>query len=154
MTNVTVIQKVKESEVKQDKNGKNFKVVTFSQPQRKFVDVPGVGKVAVNALARETSINLYEKPYYSDGRANQKPDAGYSEPVGEFFVGNIETRLVVPYQINGEGRMLNSYSCVILGDNTSPMWNTLIESAFKRHGHQILAATGAVQEPVVHAATA
>jgi hypothetical protein len=54
-----LIIKTAQSEVKQDKNGRNYKTITFSEV--KYVDTP-FGKMLMPATqAKSTKINCYEK---------------------------------------------------------------------------------------------
>jgi hypothetical protein len=126
------VTKVQESVVKQDKNGRNYKTVSFSTPET--VLIPGVGRV--HQKPRITSLNLYEKSYL-----NESMDFGYSLPIGSHFLGNIETRMVEEYSIpkpDGSTQTVNTSSCVVLGDTDSPAWEAIVRTAFKARGHIVV----------------
>ena len=56
-----IVTKVAQSEIKQDKNGRNYKTVTFGEI--KFIETP-FGKMVVPATqAKTTKINCYENNY-------------------------------------------------------------------------------------------
>ena len=144
----SVIKKTAESKVKSDKNGREYKTCTFAKMQAIEMHVPGVGIVAVNQPARETSVNLYAQSYLDD-----KEQFGYSVPAAtekhSFVLGDIVTRTVKPYSLNvvdrttGEftEREVNTFTTVVFGNSDLGNWESLVQSAFKSRGHELVKAT-------------
>lgn len=149
-----VIRKIRETEVNQDKNQRNFKSCTFSHPNQEFIDIPGVGKVQAQVLTRETTISLWEKSYL-----NEKEQFGYSAPVDTYFLGGVETRFVEPYDVpdkskgnEGKFRKAQSFTTVVFGDSSNLIaYEQATRATFKARGHQIVdtpASTTPAESPV------
>jgi hypothetical protein len=142
MSNLLI--KTSESSVKQDKNGRNYKSVIFTEVV--MMNTPfGVIQKPVNQSI-STSINCYESRYLDD-----KMDIGYSDPIfnaktpqnGGVFQGSIETRQVAEYDITdkeGNTRAVSSYKTIVFGDTTSPNYQSLVAQAFKSRGPEVLEA--------------
>ena len=140
----SIIKKTAESKMKSDKNGREYKTCTFSKMQVVEMEVPGIGKVAVNQPSRETSVNLYAQSYL-----DQKEQFGYSIPAGtdkhSYLLGDIVTRAVKPYTLNvpdaqtGEitSREVNTFTTVVFGNSDSGDWETRIRAAFRSRGHEL-----------------
>jgi len=126
-----LLKKVAESAVKQDKNGKNYKTITFQTIGTQMQNVPGVGNVRVSVPTKTSSMNVYEESYL-----NGKEEFGYSLPVGEYVTGDIVTRTVEPYSItdtnSGEVRTVNTYTAIVLGDTDAPDFEVLVERTLSR----------------------
>lgn len=124
------------SEVKQDRNNKNYKVVEFATPNTK--DVNGL---KVRVQPKTSSKTFWEESYLND-----KMEFGYDFKVGDLVEGNIVTREVVEYEIvnteTGEERTVSSYTAVVFGDTFDPSFELEVQKAFKAAGHPI------VSEPV------
>lgn len=141
----SVIKKTAESKVKSDKNGREYKTCAFAKMQATEMHVPGIGLVAVNQPARETSVNLYAQSYLDD-----KEQFGYSVPSGtdkhSFVLGDIVTRKVAPYVLNGVDRTsgeitertVNTFTTVVFGNSDAGNWESLVESTFRSRGHEII----------------
>ena len=139
MSNIVI--KVSQSELKQDKNQRTYKTVTFGEVR--FVDTP-FGKMVVPASqARTTKINCYENSYLN------KMDIGYNDPIfnqsnpsnGGWFAGSIETREVEGYDIptaDGGVRTVSTYTTVVFGDTDSPAFESSVKSAFSSKGHNVV----------------
>jgi len=139
MSNIVI--KTAESELKQDKNGRNYKTVTFGEVR--FIETP-FGKMVVPASqARTTKINCYENNYLN------KMDAGYADPIfnqsnptnGGWFAGSIETREVGEYDIpsaDGGARTVSTYTTVVFGDTDSPAFESTVKSTFSSKGHNVV----------------
>lgn len=150
MSNIVI--KTAQSEIKQDKNGRNYKTVTFGEVR--FIDTP-FGKMVVPASqARTTKINCYENNYLN------KMDVGYNDPIfnqsnpanGGWFAGSIETREVKEYDIpsaDGGVRTVNTYTTVVFGDTDSPAYESAVKSTFSSKGHEV--STGALTDSSVAA---
>lgn len=139
---MNTIVKTSQSEVKQDRNGRNYKTVGFSEV--KHVDTP-FGKMLLPASQSKTvKINCYENSYLN------KMDAGYADPLfnannpalGGWFTGSIETREVENYDIisaDGSARTVSTYTTVVFGDTDSPAYESTVKSSFKSKGHEVIA---------------
>lgn len=138
--------KTAESEVKKDKNDRNYKTVTFTEVVTMNTPFGEIIKPTNQSASRK--INRYEKSYL-----NNTEELGYSEFIfnpnkperGGLFQGSIERRQVSPYDItNSEGTIeANSYTTAVFGDTSSPDFESLVKSAFKSQGHEILEAANA-----------
>jgi hypothetical protein len=139
MSNIVV--KVAQSELKQDKNTRNYRTITFGEVR--FIETP-FGKMVVPASqARTTKINCYENNYLN------KMDVGYNDPIfnqsnpanGGWFAGSIETREVGSYDIptaDGGVRTVSTYTTVVFGDTDSPAFESAVKSAFSSKGHNVV----------------
>jgi hypothetical protein len=138
---MNTIVKTSQTEVKQDRNGRNYKTVAFSEV--KHVDTP-FGKMLLPASQSKTvKINCYENSYLN------KMDAGYADPIfnannpanGGWFAGSIETREVVGYDItsaDGSTKTVTTYTTVVFGDTDSPAYESTVKAAFKSKGHEVM----------------
>lgn len=136
-----IVTKVAQSELKQDRNTRNYKTVTFSEVR--FVETP-FGKMVVPASqAKTTKINCYENNYLG------KMDVGYNDPIfnssnpanGGWFAGSIETREVGSYDIptaDGGVKTVGTFTTVVFGDTDSPAFESTVKSAFSSKGHNVV----------------
>ena len=136
-----IVTKVAQSELKQDRNTRNYKTVTFSEVR--FVETP-FGKMVVPASqAKTTKINCYENNYLG------KMDVGYNDPIfnssnpanGGWFAGSIETREVGSYDIptaDGGVKTVSTFTTVVFGDTDSPAFESTVKSAFSSKGHNVV----------------
>ena len=139
MSNIVV--KVAQSELKQDRNTRNYRTITFGEVR--FIETP-FGKMVVPASqARTTKINCYENNYLG------KMDVGYNDPIfnssnptnGGWFAGSIETREVGSYDIptaDGGVKTVNTFTTVVFGDTDSPAFESTVKSAFSSKGHNVV----------------
>jgi hypothetical protein len=136
-----IIVKTAESAIKQDKNGRNYKTVTFTE--RTMLNTQFGPMPKPLSQCRSTSVNQYELNYLG------QPDPGYSAPIfnernpqaGGYFEGKIENRNVREYDIeskDGGIRAVNTYTTVVFGDTASPAWESTVKSAFKSRGHEVV----------------
>ena len=149
----SIIKKVAESKIKNDKNGREYKTCTFAKMQMMEVNVPGVGLVAVHQPARETSVNLYAQSYLND-----KEHFGYSVPAGtdkqSYLFGDIVTRTVKPYVLNvtdrntGEitSREVSTFTAVVFGNSAAGDWESNVRATFRSRGHELVDAPVNTQE--------
>ena len=147
MSNVVI--KTAESEVKFDKNGRKYKTVSFGEV--KYIDTP-FGKMLVpSTQARTTKTNCYELNYLN------KQDSGYADALfnaanptnGGWFMGSIETREVMPYDItaaDGSVRTVNTYTTVVFSDTDSPAHESAVKSAFASKGHEVMTGNVSVNK--------
>lgn len=134
--------KTAEKPVAQDKNGKDYKTVTFTEVVMMQTPFGLIQKPANQSRSRNT--NRYAESYL-DG----KEEVGFSDPIfsaknpakGGIYQGSIETRNVAPYPITdtrtGEERMVSTYTTLVFGDTDSPAYETLVKAAFKSQNHEI-----------------
>ena len=122
---------VKVSDNRQDKNGRNYKLVTFQSPQHKeVVDVTTGEVMLVRMPARTSSITRYEESYLDD-----KMHYMFDAVEGEKVPGAIVTRAVEEYEI--DGRPVSAYTTVVLGMTNDPSFETKVRAAFKSAGHEL-----------------
>ena len=151
-----IIVKVSESSVKQDKNGRNYKTITFrelSSSETIMDDILGPIQVTGSKTV-ETKINVYEQNYL-----NQTADWGYNNPLyvegkpipqGCATFGGIVQRSVKPYDIEvldviglptGEVRKVDSYKTAVLADSRKEEeFELATRVAFRNSGHPLTEA--------------
>lgn len=145
-----IVFKVAQGEIKSDKNGKNYRLVTFEKPSAEVIEDPILGKITVEGQNISTSVNRYAESYL-DG----KPEVGFAAPLfnankpgdGGAFMGDIVTRATDPYEIplgdfisnpNGETRTVNSYKTVVFGDTRNKdAFELAVRTAFRNAGHPL-----------------
>ena len=133
---------VKVSEERQDKNGRNYKVITFQSPQHKEVVDQTTGEITlVRVPARRSSITRYQESYLDDQMHYM-----YDAEMGEKVPGAIVTRSVNEYEI--DGRPVSTYSTVVLGMTDDSAFDAAIDAAFRSAGHNIAEVTNTVTERV------
>lgn len=133
---------VKVSEERQDKNGRNYKVITFQSPQHKEVVDQTTGEITlVRVPARRSSITRYQESYLDDQMHYM-----YDAEMGEKVPGAIVTRSVDEYEI--DGRPVSTYSTVVLGMTDDLAFDAAIDAAFRSAGHNIAEVTNTVTERV------
>lgn len=118
------------SEVKSDKNGKDYKVVEFSTPNTKDV----------NGLKVRVQPKTSSKTFWEESYLDNKMQFGYDFIKGDLVEGNVVTREVAEYEIqvsNEEVRQVTSYTAVVFGDTFDPSFEIEIQKAFKAAGHEI-----------------
>lgn len=149
--------KTSESEVKQDKNGRNYKTIVLTEVVMMNTPWGVMQKPESQSVSRP--INRYEKSYL-----NEKPETGFHDPIfnpkapqnGGVFEGSIERRRVEPYDIeakDGAVREANHYTTVVFGNTDSPDFEDLIISTFKNDGHPVLEAAELTVEDQIPADT-
>lgn len=135
------IIKTAESVVKEDKNQRKYKTVTFTEAG--FMETPWGLVQKPTAQCVSTSVNCYENNYLD------KMDLGWSEPIfnpknpanGGIFEGAIEQRNVKEYNItsaDGTVRQVDTYKTVVFGNTESPSWESTVKSAFKSRGQEVV----------------
>jgi len=141
MKNSNFVIKTAESEVKEDRNTRNYKTVTFTEAVMMQTPWGLVPKPSTQCVS--TKINCYEENYLG------REDAGYNDPVfdssnpsaGGIFMGAIPQRMVEEYEItssDGGVRQVETYKTVVFGDTTSPSWENTVKAAFRSRGHEII----------------
>lgn len=128
------------SDIRTDKNGREYKLVEFTNPDHAQVVDETTGELLlVRVQAKRATITQYKESYL-----NNKPDFMWDAKLGEFTMGEVVTREVAPYQI--DGKEINTYTTVVFGDNTKPSWEIEVQKAFRSAGHPI---AGTNTAPVV-----
>lgn len=145
-TSPSFLEKESESEVRQDKNKRNYKIVTFSQETSVEINHPTKGKIVALGEKKVSRKKAYEQNYL-----NQTADLGWSEPVGTIFLGKLVTKAVVPYEFTdertGEVKTANNYTAIVLGDTTSPSFESAINSTFKSAGRSLIIVNPTISTP-------
>lgn len=112
-----IVEVVEVSELKQDKNGRDYKTIRLQGLSQEEVNIAGK-KYMVKSRTKAVSMNQYKQSYLDD-----RPDAFFDAQVGDFLNVEIHTAEVKPYDIplddgTGEVRTVTSYTFpVIKGDN-------------------------------------
>lgn len=125
------------SDVRTDKNDREYKLVTLSNPSVMEVVDPESGEVfKARVQALKASMPAYKNSYLDD-----TPDFLWESEVGDIVLGEVVTRKVPSYTIedeNQESREVSLYTCAVLGSSEDEKtWETAIEKAFKNNGHTL-----------------
>jgi len=158
------IVKTAESAVKEDKNKRKYKTVTFTEAG--FMETPWGLVQKPTAQCVSTSVNCYEENYLG------KMDLGWSDPIfnpknpaaGGIFEGSIEQRNVKEYNItsaiDGSVRTVDTYKTIVFGNSDSPSYESTVKAAFKGRGQEVVETSMAeaariniqnLQNPVIEA---
>ena len=148
-----ILVKVAESGIKQDKNGRNYKTVTFRELNATETIIDDIlGPISVVASKTvETKVNVYEQNYL-----NQTADWGFNNPIFEegkpipqgcATFGGIVQKSVKPYDIEvldimglptGEVRKVDSYKTAVLADSRKEEeFELATRVAFRNSGHPL-----------------
>lgn len=121
-----LLKKTAESAVKQDKNGRNYKTVTFTT-----LPTVVLNGQTIHVPTKSSSMNVYEESYL-----NNQEEFGYSLSVNSLVQGDIVTRNVEPYQITdrgtGEMRTVTTYTSVVLGDTDDAGFEVMVQKTIAR----------------------
>ena len=121
-----LLKKTAESAVKQDKNGRNYKTVTFTT-----LPTVVLNGQTIHVPTKSSSINVNEESYL-----NNQEEFGYSLSVNSLVQGDIVTRNVEPYQIadrsTGEMRTVTTYTSVVLGDTDDAGFEVMVQKTIAR----------------------
>ena len=150
MNKPKILIKTGQSAVKQDKNGRNYKTVTFTQlGASEVIQDEILGEIVVEGKEVSTSVNCYEKNYL--GQA----DWGFGAPIfdsanpkgGGATFGAIVQRKVDGYNIDvndslglptGEVRTVDSYKTAIFADSREEeSFEIAVRGAFRNAGHPL-----------------
>jgi len=128
--------KVVATEVREDKNGRKYKYVSFQTPTRKLVKNELGESVVVASPSRTMGATFYEQSYLND-----KPEFGWDLAKDDSIEGDIVTRNVAAYDIeSADGvREASTYSSIVLGDSHAKDFEIKVERAFASNGHDITA---------------
>ena len=126
-----LIQVTDVSEEKQDKNGRIYKNVEFTNPNKVTAVDETTGEIVeVRVEGARASIPRYKEDYLRD-----KQHFMFDAKIGEKTPGMVVTLPVRPYTI-GE-HTVNTYSTVVFGDTNALLWRTRVLNAFRRNGHKV-----------------
>lgn len=136
--------KTAESEVKQDRNGRNYKVIDLTEAA--MMNTPFGQVQKPQAQCRSTRIKVQEQSYLND-----KEELGYSDPVfnksnpakGGIFEGAIVTRNVQPYEVND--RVVSTYTTAVFGNTDDAGFESAVKTRFKSAGHEVVEATTVIE---------
>jgi len=138
-----------------DKNENTYARCTFQKIGRQQMSIGGKMEFVDDVVARSTTKNLFDKSYLPSN--NGRPDAGRDVKVGGFVFGDIVTKTVPEYEIQGTDKEGNpttkkatTYTTLVFGMSTSEDWNSRVASAFKSQGHPLpeVDATPAFVKPL------
>lgn len=141
---VTVYGKghAKAGQILTDKNDNTYARCTFQKIGRQQMVIGGKQEFIDDVVARSTTKNLFDKSYLPSN--NGRPDAGRDVKIGGFVFGDIVTKTVPEYEIQGTDRDGNptskkatTYTTLVFGMSTSEDWNSRVASAFKSQGHPL-----------------
>jgi hypothetical protein len=119
-------------DIVQDKNTRNYRQVFFKTEDQKAIKTATGKTIIVKTASKESSINAYEQSYLND-----KPDFAWGLKPGDNVLGDIVTRTVVPYDIEGQDgniREVSTYTRVVFGDTTSPSFEGEVQRVFNSQG--------------------
>lgn len=120
-----------------DKNGKEYKRISVQTNGSKVITDEQGNNIKIKVAPRESSFHAYKESYLPSG----KMEFGYDFLVGDLVAGDIVKRKVVPYTIvneeTGEEKTVNIASVIVLGEDNSDNWETLVLSAFKQRGFEL-----------------
>jgi hypothetical protein len=124
------------SDVKQDKNGRDYKVVTLSNPSVvTMMDVETGELITAKVPPLKSKVTAYKETYLDD-----TPSFLWDAVEGETVLGSVVTRKVPVYDISdGDvSRKVETYTCaVVANSDDSETWEVAIEKAFKNNGHPL-----------------
>lgn len=125
----TILEITKVSDVKTSKDGRNFKTIEFKPLQEEVMIAGKIRSIKSNQPSRVKNI-------WATGPNGSKGDSLYADAnVGDIVRGQIVTKNVVPYDI--DGREVNTATIVVLDNET-------IEQAFDRANHPIVLGDGTI----------
>lgn len=150
-----LIKKVSESKIELDKNKRSYKVITFENENIIKYDHPVLGEIEVYQQGIPSKLVCWEKNYL-----NETMDLGYNEKLGSYFLGDIVTKTVTPYDIpvsEEEVKTVSTYTTIVFGDTDSDKFQSSVKSVFKAKGFdleyidlakEIIASPIASNEPI------
>lgn len=122
------------SDEKEDKNGRSYKRVTLKNLDIVSIVDPETGEIiSVKVQPKLGNVNAYAESYL-----NGLPSFLFDAKVGEKVLGNVESRMVKPYEIERDGEVLtiDKYSTPVFGNTDEDTWESLVKAAFKNNGRE------------------
>lgn len=139
-TRKSLLKVVVISEIKEDKNGKKYQVITVQNPMFKTEVDENTGEVTtILQKALKATTTAYHESYL-DGA----PEWLVNATVGVMIEGRVERRAVPQYEFTGrDGQPVisNTYPCVVFGDTTQDNYEEIVKATFRRNGHQMIGDT-------------
>ena len=124
------------SDMRQDKNGNDFRTITVQNPVFQTVVDEASGDVRTELTpALKGTRSAYEESYL-DGTKDWLANA----QVGHIIGGRVEKRAVEQYDFigkDGSARIASSYTCPVFGDTTQESWESVVKTAFRNSGHPL-----------------
>ncbi|MDC6350735.1 hypothetical protein PP178_04160 [Zeaxanthinibacter sp. PT1] len=125
------------SDVKQDKNGRNYKRLRIESPSFEEVVDPITGEIGY-ALARpiKTTITAYEQSYLDDA-----PDYLWNAVAGTKVKGSIQRRTVAPYTFkssNGDTITATKATVFVEANATDEDFDVAVAKALEASGHTLV----------------
>lgn len=136
-TSKSLLKVIAISELRKDKNNKEYNVVTVQNPQFKVEVNQLTGEVETILTRALTSTATAYHESYLDGA----PEWLTAAKVGVMIEGRVEKRAVPQYEFTGRDSqpvLSNTYSCVVFGDTSQENWENLVKATFRRNGHQMI----------------
>jgi hypothetical protein len=123
MQNLLIVSAI--SEVKSDKNEREYKTVTVSQAP-KFRKLPNGKTVAIRAKLKSTALNAYANNYLD------QEDMLWSATLGEYVEGSLVSRATTEYTIVSKDgtRVVSSATVPVFADATDGVFEKEVEKAF------------------------
>jgi len=120
------------SDVRKDKNGRDYKLVELSNPEVETYVDEDTGEI-IKALVEAKSVMTTA---YKESYLNDKPSFLWKATEGMKVVGSIETRPVRPYVIGD--REVNTYSAAVFVKDDHPLFEVAVQKVFKSAGHPLV----------------
>lgn len=155
-----------------DKNGIAYKQITVSTASQKLT-FNEVGQATISRIMpRKGTFNAWEKNYpemlnlarkkgvemeelTQEDLKSVSADFAYDLKVNDKLLGDVVTRKVEPYEVpnnDGEVRVVDTYSCVVLGDTSDEeSFEAAIKTTFQRNGRKLVSKD---TNPMYHIPTA
>tara|TARA_R110002051_G_C8623761_1_gene483769 strand:- start:215 stop:739 length:525 start_codon:yes stop_codon:yes gene_type:complete len=122
------------SDVKQDKNGRNYVQISLSSGAKRTVLDKDSGKTyQVESPGKSTTVNSWEKTYLDESKHWM-----YDLKVGSLLDGTIYTAQVEPYIIedeeSGDNREVSTYTGFVLGFETDAAFESRVRRMILDNG--------------------
>lgn len=124
------------SEIRKDKNNRNYKLLRMESRANKNIVDPATGEI-IPVLARptKTTITSYEQSYLDEA-----PDYLWDVEVGQKIYGTIVSREVAPYTFtgsDGNSVTVNRYKVFVEGTQMDDNFEELVARAFASAGREL-----------------
>ncbi len=134
--------KVKNIDMREDKNNNPYKYIEVSNYPHKLVIGPDGTNVKVRQMSRTIGITAWDKREV--GEYSFAKDPAFDLKMDESFEAEIVTRKVPAYDIvdgEGEVRTVDTYTCVVFGSSDDKSgFEAAISQEFKRRDHDLSAS--------------
>lgn len=126
------VVKVISKEVKDDKNGRPYALLTLEENFSQMVKLPSGETILAQAEPKVSRITASGQSYLND-----KPEFLFGVKEGSFVLGGFETRIVTPYDITdpkGVTRTVNTATVFVAAESEGESWSAKVQTAFKQKG--------------------